>query len=174
MTLSSAILLFVTVQRLLELILARRNTRRLLANGAREAGREHYPVMVALHAAWLVTLWALGWNRPVNLILLGLFALMQMLRIWVIASLGGRWTTRIIVAPNAPLVATGPFRFVRHPNYCIVTAEIALLPLALGLPLTAMIFSILNAAMLTVRITCENRALTHAARSSAGLIQPAT
>jgi methyltransferase len=132
MTLASAILLFVTAQRLMELILARYNTRRLMAKGAREVGAGHYPAMVAIHAAWLVTLWLMGWSRPVNLILLGLFALMQMLRVWVIATLGDRWTTRIIVLPNAPLVTRGPFRFLRHPNYCVVTAEIALLPLALG------------------------------------------
>ena len=163
MTLSIAILLLVTAQRLGELMLAQRNTRRLLAHGAHEAGRGHYPVMVALHTAWLATLWWLGWNRPVNLIPLSLFALMQVLRVWVIASLGGRWTTRIIVLPGARLVAKGPFRFLRHPNYCIVTAEIVLLPLALGLPQVAIVFSILNAAMLTVRIACENRALARAA-----------
>jgi len=163
MTLSIAILLLVTAQRLGELMLAQRNTRRLLAHGAHEAGRGHYPVMVALHTAWLATLWWLGWNRPVNLIPLSLFALMQILRVWVIASLGGRWTTRIIVLPGARLVAKGPFRFLRHPNYCIVTAEIVLLPLALGLPQVAIVFSILNAAMLTVRIACENRALARAA-----------
>ena len=151
------------------MLLARRNTRRLLARGGHEAGRAHYPVMVALHGAWLMSLWVLGWNRPVNLILAGLFAVMQVLRVWVIASLGGRWTTRIIVLRGAPLVAKGPFRFVRHPNYCIVTAEIALLPLAFGLPVTAIVFSALNAAMLTVRIACENRALALAG----GSIQPA-
>ena len=172
MTLATAILLFVTAQRLLELLLARRNTSRLLARGAHEVGAKHYPVMVALHTAWLVTLWVLGWNRPVNLILLGLFAVMQLLRVWVIASLGGRWTTRIIALPAAPLVATGPFRFVRHPNYCIVTAEIALLPLALGLPGVALLFTLLNAAMLTVRIGCENRALARAGRASPRPIQP--
>ena len=165
MSLSIALLLLVTAQRLLELIVARRNTARLLTKGAREAGAAHYPVMVALHTAWLATLWILGWHRPVNLILLGLFALMQILRIWVIATLGERWTTRIIVLPMAPLVRRGPFRFLRHPNYCIVTAEIALLPLALGLPRVALLFSVLNAAMLTVRIGCENRALARAGRA---------
>ena len=166
MTLSSGILLFVTVQRLCELVLAQRNTSRLLAAGAIEAGRGHYPVIVALHAAWLAALWFQGWNRPVNLTLLAVFAVMQALRVWVIASLGGRWTTRIIVLPDAPLVTKGPFRFVRHPNYCIVTAEIALLPLALGLTGTAIVFSILNAAMLTVRIGCENRALAKASAAN--------
>ena len=162
MTWASAILLFVTVQRLFELVLARRNTALLLAKGAVEAGREHYPVMVAMHAAWLAALWYLGWAQPVSLVLLGLFALMQVLRVWVIASLGGRWTTRIIVLPAADLVAKGPFRFGRHPKYCIVTAEIALLPLALGLPWVALVFSVLNAAMLMVRIPCEERALREA------------
>jgi methyltransferase len=159
MTLASAILLWVTVQRALELVLARRNTRRLLAQGAHEVGAAHYPAMVLLHASWLLALWLEGWNRPVNLPLLALFAVMQGLRVWVIATLGRRWTTRIIVLPHAPLVSGGPFRWLRHPNYCVVTAEIALLPLALGLPLLALLFTLLNAAMLTLRIACENRAL---------------
>ena len=162
-----------TAQRVLELVVARRNTARLLAAGAVEAGREHYPIMVAMHGAWLASLWVLGWNRPVNLILLAVFAVMQVLRVWVISSMGGRWTTRIIVLPAAPLVAKGPFRFVRHPNYCIVTAEILLLPLALGLPLLAILFSILNAAMLTVRISCENRALARASRMPVAPMQQA-
>ena len=168
MTASSAILFYVTVQRLFELILSQRNTRALLAAGAHEEGRRHYPAMVALHAAWLGTLWLLGWDKPVNLIVLTLFALLQVLRLWVLATLGKRWTTRIIVLPNAPLVVSGPFRFLRHPNYCIVTAEIALLPLALGLPLTAVVFSTLNAAMLTLRITLENHALAHVRETTGG------
>jgi methyltransferase len=159
MTFAIAILLWVTVQRGLELVLAARNTRRLRAMGAHEVGAAHYPAMVLLHATWLAALWLEGWNRPVNLPLLALFAVMQGLRVWVIATLGRRWTTRIIVLPHAPLVARGPFRWLRHPNYCVVTAEIALLPLALGLPLIALLFTLLNAAMLTVRIGCENRAL---------------
>jgi len=161
MSLSTASLSFVTLQRLLELILARRNTRWLLAKGGHEAGAAHYPVMVGLHAAWLAALWLLGRHQPVSLILLSAFALMQILRVWVIATLGQRWTTRIIVLPGAPLVNRGPFRWLRHPNYCIVTCEIALLPLALGLAWVAILFSILNAAMLSVRIACENRALAH-------------
>jgi hypothetical protein len=102
MTPAVATLLFVTAQRLGELMLARRNTQKLLARGAREAGRSHYPVMVGLHAAWLATLWGLGWNRPVHLPVLALLSVTQMLQVWVIASLGERWTTRIIVLPGAP------------------------------------------------------------------------
>jgi methyltransferase len=164
MTPAVATLLFVTAQRLGELMLARRNTQKLLARGAREAGRSHYPVMVGLHAAWLATLWGLGWNRPVHLPVLALLGVTQMLQVWVIASLGERWTTRIIVLPGAPLVRAGPFGGLRHPNSCIVTAEIALLPLALGLTWVAIVFSLLNAMMLKVRITCENRALACGAR----------
>jgi methyltransferase len=158
-TFAGAILLWVTVQRLAELVLASANTRRLRAEGAHEVGAAHYPAMVLLHAGWLLALWLEGWNRPVNLPLLALFAVMQVLRVWVIATLGRRWTTRIIILPGAPLVSGGPFRWLRHPNYCVVTAEIALLPLALGLPWVALLFTLLNAAMLTVRIGAENRAL---------------
>jgi len=162
MTPAIAVLLFVTAQRLGELVLDRRNTRRLLAMGAQEAGAEHYPAMLALHSLWIATLWLLGWNQPVNLVLLALFALMQILRVWVIGTLGSRWTTRIIVLPHAPLVRRGPFRWLRHPNYTVVMIEIALLPLTLGLPVVALVFTILNAAMLWVRIRAENRALAAA------------
>ena len=163
MTLATIVLLLVTLQRLSELVIARANTRRLLAQGAVEVGRGHYPAMVSLHSAWLVALWVLGWNRPVNLVLLALFAVMQGLRLWVLATLGRRWTTRIIVLPGAPLASGGPFRWLRHPNYAVVIAEIALLPLALGLPLVALVFSGLNAWMLRVRIGAENAALAHGA-----------
>ncbi|WP_068072807.1 isoprenylcysteine carboxyl methyltransferase family protein [Novosphingobium lentum] len=159
MTLAIAVLLFVTAQRLGELIIARRNTRLLMAQGAIEHGRAHYPVMVLLHASWLATLWLLAWDRPVNLLLLAAFMVMQGLRVWVLMVLGTRWTTRVIVLPGEPLVARGPFRWVRHPNYCIVVAEIALLPLAFGLIGVAIVFSLLNAWMLWVRIGCENQAL---------------
>lgn len=159
MTLAVAILAFVTVQRLIELVIARSNTRYLLARGGIEIGRGHYPLLVVLHAAWLAALWWYGRQAPVNLVLLALFMVMQALRVWVLATLGRRWTTRIIVLPGAPLVARGPFRFLRHPNYCVVVAEIALLPLALGLPWLAVLFSILNALVLTIRIRAENEAL---------------
>lgn len=157
--LALAILGFVTVQRLAELQLARRNSSRLLAEGAVEHGRGHYAFLVALHGAWLAALWALAPGRPVALPLLALFALLQLGRVWVIATLGKRWTTRIIVKPGAPLVASGPYRWLSHPNYLIVTLEIALLPLVFGLWPIALVFSLLNGLVLWVRIRAENAAL---------------
>jgi methyltransferase len=159
------ILGFVTLQRLGELVLSNRNTALLKASGAREVGREHYPYMVALHALWLGGLWwlAVPWQgesgRPVSLALLVVYALLQVLRVWVIGSLGGRWTTRIIVLPEAPLVQSGPYRFLSHPNYVVVAGEIAVLPLMFGLIWFAVLFSVLNAVILYVRIRTENAAL---------------
>ena len=127
--------------------------------GGYEIGAGHYPLIVALHAAWLAALWAYGWDRPVGLPWLGVFILLQLLRVWVIHSLGGRWTTRIMVLPDAPLVRRGPYRFVSHPNYMVVIAEIAVLPLAFGLVGIAVIFSFLNALVLWVRIRAESNAL---------------
>ncbi len=159
MTLATVILALVTLQRLGELWLARRNTARLLANGAREAAPEHYGLLVAMHAAWLIALWIWGREQSVNLLWLGVFVVLQALRVWVIATLGGRWTTRIIVLPGAPLVAAGPYRFISHPNYVVVAGEIATLPLALQCPAIAAIFTLLNAVILIIRIRAENRAL---------------
>lgn len=163
MILSVALLAFVTAQRLGELVLARRNTRRLLARGAVEAGAGHYPFIVALHAAWLAGLWLLAWDRTVNLWLLAVFVGLQALRIWIIASLGERWTTRIITLPGQPLIRRGPYRFLSHPNYVVVAAEIFVLPTAFGLVWFALLFSALNAAMMAVRISSETRALRAAA-----------
>ena len=158
-----AILAFVTLQRLSELMLARANTRRLLALGAHEYGQAHYPLIVALHAAWLASLWWLAPGRPIHWPFLILFALLQLGRLWVIRTLGPRWTTRIIVLPGAPLVTGGPFRFVSHPNYLVVIGEIAVLPLVFGLWPLALIFSALNAAILWIRVAEENRALARLA-----------
>lgn len=157
-----ALLTFVTLQRLAELVHAKRNTKALMAQGGREIGAEHYPYMVVMHAAWLVGLWIFGWNQPIDLFWLAIFAVLQLLRVWILATLGGRWTTRIIVLPDTPKIVTGPYRFLSHPNYVIVVGEIAALPLAFGLPLFALVFSLLNAAMLTVRIKAENKALKDA------------
>ena len=153
------ILGLVTLQRLGELWLAERNTRRLLAKGAHEVGRGHYPFIVAIHAGWLVALWLLGPGPPIHIWPLVLYVALQAARVWVIATLGERWTTRIIVLPGAPLVRHGPYRWLDHPNYLIVVAEIAVLPLVFGLPVVAAFFSVLNAAGLWVRIREENRAL---------------
>ena len=154
-----AILTFVTLQRLAELRLADRNSRRLLADGALEHAAGHYPFLVGLHMAWLAALWWWAPGRAIDWALLALFALLQLGRIWVIATLGKRWTTRIIVKPGAPLVRSGPYRFLNHPNYWIVSAEIAVLPLVFGLVGIAIAFSLLNAIILWVRIRAENSAL---------------
>jgi len=156
---SIALLAFVTLQRLVELPLAHANTNRLLAAGGHEVGAAHYPWIVALHGAWLLTLWWLAPGRPVDIPFLLLFLLIELGRVWVLRTLGNRWTTRIIVVPGEELVATGPYRFVRHPNYLVVVGEIAVLPLVFGLWDVAIIFSLLNAVILTVRIRAENRAL---------------
>ena len=158
MSLGVAVLAFVTLQRLAELWLANSNSRRLLAQGAREFGAGHYPLIVAVHAAWLAALWWWAPGRPINIVMLIAFGLLQLGRVWVIASLGSRWTTRIIVAPQ-PLVRKGPYRWVDHPNYLIVVLEIAFLPLAFGLWPIALVFSALNAAVLAVRIKAEDEAL---------------
>jgi methyltransferase len=165
-SLASVILAFVTFQRLGELALSHYNTRKLLARGAIEAGAGHYPLIVSVHAAWLVALWIWGHDASVNLVALAVFAALQGLRVWIIATLGGRWTTRIIVLPGEPLVASGPYRYLSHPNYAVVAAEIAILPLALHLPLLALIFTGLNAAVLAVRIRAETRALSVSAAAA--------
>lgn len=164
MTLAVLLLAFVTLERLGELVLAKRNTQALLAQGAREASPGHYPLIVALHAAWLAGLWLFAWDQPLHPLWTVLFLALQVLRLWVLATLGPRWTTRIIVLPQAPLVRRGPYRFLNHPNYVVVIGEIAVLPLALGQPLFALVFSLLNAAILTVRIRAENAALAGATR----------
>jgi methyltransferase len=118
--------------------------------------------MILFHAAWLAGLWLLAYDHPVEPFSLALFVVLQMVRLWVLATLGRRWTIRVIVVPGERLVAQGPYRFFRHPNYAVVTGEIAVVPLALGLPAYALVFSILNAGMLAIRITAENAALLRA------------
>jgi methyltransferase len=155
-----AILGYVTLERLLELRLAGRNTRRLLASGAREHGAAHYPYIVVVHVLWLASLWVTAPRQHlVDSFWLAMFVLLQAARIWVLATLGPRWTTRIIVAHDEELVKEGPYRYLNHPNYWVVIGEIAVLPLIFGLWQIALIFTVLNAAVLTVRIREENRAL---------------
>jgi len=162
MTLTIAILALVTLQRLGELFLSKRNTRRLLERGAHEVAPGHYPLIVAVHMLWLAALWWFAPGRPIDGFWLAIFVLLQIARIWVIATLGERWTTRIIILPDAPLVARGPYRWVNHPNYLVVISEIAVLPLVWGLWPVALLFSALNAAVLSIRIREENRALRSA------------
>ncbi len=159
MTFTYWILGLVTLSRLAELPIASANTRRLIAAGGHEVAPGHYPAIVALHIAWLGALWWLAPGRPVSLPLLAVFGVVEVARIWTVQSLGKRWTTRIIIVPGEALVRRGPYRFVYHPNYLVVIAEIALLPLVFGLWQVALVLSILNAILLTVRIRAENRAL---------------
>lgn len=165
LTLYTALIALVGVERLVELYLSKRNARRAFARGAAEHGRGHYRVMAAFHTLFLVSCvaeaWlsgrafpgALGWAALVG------STLAQALRYWAIATLGDRWNTRVIVLPNAPPVTGGPYRFVRHPNYLAVIVEVALLPLVHGGWVTALAFSLGNAALLWVRIRAEEAAL---------------
>lgn len=155
------VLAVVALQRGIELWYAQRNTRRLREAGAIEVAPEQHPLFVALHLAWLLAMALLipAATQP-NWILLASFAALQALRIWVIATLGPFWTTRILTLPAAPLVVRGPYRFLRHPNYVIVILEIAVLPLAFGAIAIALVFSILNGLLLTWRIVAEDRALS--------------
>jgi methyltransferase len=153
------ILAIVTLQRVGELIISDYNTRKLVARGAVEAAARHYPLIVAVHAAWLISLWVLGRDQPVSTTALLVYLVLQGFRFWVMRTLGARWTTRIIVLPRQPLVSAGPYRFLSHPNYAVVAGEIAILPLVLGLPLLTAVFTLLNAAVIAIRIDAENRAL---------------
>jgi len=155
-----AIVALVILQRAGELVLANRNTQKLKARGAVEIGAGHYRFIVLLHMAWLM---AVLWMIPFPVVIywgwILVFLLLQALRVWVIASLGPYWTTRIISLPGMPLVKRGPYRFIRHPNYLVVAGEILVLPLAFGETLVAIVFSIANAAVLYWRIRQEETGL---------------
>ena len=150
----------VALQRLFELLVAARNTRRLLAEGGVEHGARHYPLLVGLHAAWLAALLLfVGAEAPVIWPLLAAYLVFQGLRVWTVLSLGRFWTTRIITKADAPLVRRGPYRFMRYPNYAVVIVEIALLPLVFGAWEIALGFRIANLALLWHRVAVENAAL---------------
>jgi methyltransferase len=155
-----AVVALVAIERLVELWYAQRNTRALIEEGGVEVGGGHYPLIVALHAAWLIAIVAtVPADAVVSVPLLVLFAILQGFRAWVLLSLGRFWTTRVITVPGAPLVRRGPYRLLRHPNYVVVAAEIAVLPLAFGTWVVALVFSALNGALLAWRISVENQAL---------------
>ncbi|MFJ1899043.1 isoprenylcysteine carboxyl methyltransferase family protein [Streptomyces sp. NPDC088115] len=164
----TALVLAVAGERLAELAVALRNTRWALARGGVETGRAHYPAMVALHTALL-----LGCLVEVRLAerpfvplfgwaMVAVVVAAQGLRWWCVRTLGRRWNTRVIVVPGRPLVTGGPYRLLRHPNYAAVAAEGLALPLVHGAWLTAALFTVLNAALMTVRVRCEEAALTTA------------
>ena len=152
---------FLVVQRLAELAFARRNQRALEARGAIEVGRGHYPAMVALHAGWLLTLaTTIEPATPVSMPLLAFFLLLQCGRAWVLATLGSRWTTRVVVLPDATRIRNGPYRYLDHPNYLIVCSEIAVVPLMFGAWAIALIATAANLLLLRTRLEVENEALT--------------
>jgi methyltransferase len=153
------LLAYVTAQRLVELRWAKQNEERLLAAGGVEYGQSHLRLMTLLHAGWLAGLWLLAYDHSVHLAYFAVFVLLQIGRFWVLLTLGRRWTIRVIVMTGEKLVASGPYRWLRHPNYAIVIGEIAVVPLALGMPYYALVFSLLNAILLLIRIRQENAAL---------------
>ena len=155
-----AVVGFLVIQRLAELVLAHRNHRALLARGAIEVGERHYHAFVALHAGWLLALGVtIDPRASVSIPLLFVFGLFQCGRIWVIATLGTRWTTRVMVLPGATRIRSGPYRFVDHPNYLIVCGEIAVVPLVFGAWPLAAVASVLNLLLLRKRLAVENKAL---------------
>lgn len=155
------VLAYLIVQRLGELVYAASNTRRLLSQGAREFGADHYHYFILLHGSWILLMVMLA--RPdhaLNPFLLSAFFLSQILRLWTLASIGKWWTTRIISAPHFPRVKKGPYKFLSHPNYTVVIIEVAIVPMLLGLWWVAILFSVLNAILLRHRIGIENQVLT--------------
>ncbi|MDQ0208463.1 isoprenylcysteine carboxyl methyltransferase family protein [Alkalicoccobacillus murimartini] len=162
----------VIVQRLAEVGVARSNERWMKDQGAFEAGASHYPVMVAMHCCFFVSLLVeVTWIKTSSWTLwsvvpLAIFLVAQMIRVWALVSLGKFWNTKIIVLPGAEPVKRGPYRWIRHPNYVVVIAEVLLLPLIFQAYFTAVVFSLLNAAMLMVRIKAEEEALDQGGKYS--------
>ena len=169
-----AILTLVTLQRLVELFIARRNTKRLLANGGVEVSSGHYPLIVLFHTVWIAGLWYAVWGEAVNWSWAFVYVVLQAARGWVIAALGSRWTTRIIVVPGETLRHAGPYKYFRHPNYMIVAAEIFILPLVFGLWWYAIIFGCINLGLLFWRIREEERALKPLREENQFPVEPST
>ncbi|WP_298914667.1 isoprenylcysteine carboxylmethyltransferase family protein [uncultured Algimonas sp.] len=151
-------LAYVVFERLVELPIATRNTKRLIAQGGVEHSPRHYPLIVAVHAGWILAMVWWGHDNPLNMIWLGVYAVLQVLRVYILGTLGRRWTTRIIVLPDEAKVTKGPFALVPHPNYLLVICEILVAPLVLGLWEVAAIFGALNAMILVIRVSAEERA----------------
>ena len=168
----AALVALVGVERLAELVVSTRNAAWSLARGGVEYGRGHYPVMVALHSGFLVAMLAEAWVRRPEVppwlawSMLAVVIAAQALRWWCIATLGHRWNTRVIVVPGLAPVTTGPYRWLRHPNYVAVVVEGVALPLVHSAWVTAIVFTIANAALLAVRIRVEDAALSTLTRGT--------
>jgi methyltransferase len=156
---SLTILSLVVAQRLAELFIAHRNTKRLLDNGGVEVSSGHYPLIVAFHAVWLAGLWYFVWGHSVIWPWAFAYLVLQAARGWIIAALGSRWTTRIIIVPGETLNTSGPYKYFRHPNYMIVAAEIFVLPMVFGLWFYALVMGCINLGILFWRIREEETAL---------------
>ncbi|WP_445683388.1 isoprenylcysteine carboxyl methyltransferase family protein [Solibacillus sp. FSL W8-0474] len=157
------VLAFIIIQRLVELLIAKRNEKSMLAKGAYEVGASHYPFMILLHVSFFVSLiveviYFTGQLTP-QYILIFIFLLLQLLRVWCLASLGPFWNTKIIILPGANVVVKGPYSYIRHPNYLVVCLEIAVIPLMFQAYFTAICFTILNLIILSIRIPLEEKAL---------------
>ncbi|MGG4011806.1 isoprenylcysteine carboxyl methyltransferase family protein [Bacillus smithii] len=155
---------WLVLQRLIELRIAKRNEKRLIDKGAVEFGSGHYPWMVLLHCAFFLSLLAevQGFGKTPHrywIFLLFLFFCLQMARIWIITSLGPYWNTKIIVLKGAEAIKKGPYRWIRHPNYWLVTLELILIPLLFQAYITLFLFFLLNQSMLRIRIRTEEKAL---------------
>lgn len=159
-------LAYIILERLIELPIANRNTKRLKALGGVEHSPGHYPLIVAVHTGWIVAMVWMGHDSQPLWSLLAVYVGLQVLRLYILGTLGRRWTTRIIVLPDEQKVTKGPFGLVPHPNYLLVIAEILIAPLVLGLWEVAAIFSALNAAVLVIRVSAEERAWASAQADS--------
>lgn len=166
------ILAFVIIQRIVELFIAKRNEKLMLAKGAYEVGAAHYPLMILLHVSFFISfiIEVIYFKSiiAVNYNLFVLFLLLQLLRVWCLASLGPFWNTKIIILPGAEVVVKGPYSFMRHPNYFVVCLEIAVLPLMFQAYVTAVCFTILNVIILSIRIPIEEKALKEATNYRTG------
>ena len=153
-------ILFVITQRLSELYIARGNEKWLRSQGAVEYGKEHYPFIVALHTLFIISMiveYIIRGSSPIGFVFLVLFILLLLFKFWALSSLGKYWNTKIFRVPGTGPVKKGPYKLFKHPNYFIVVCEIAIIPMVFHLYYTAIIFTVLNAIMLTVRIRVENK-----------------
>lgn len=155
----------IIIQRLLELLIAKRNEKWMKGQGALEFGRGHYQVMVMMHSLFFVVLLfeKITFNRTVSPLwpfLLIIFVFAQLVRVWALTSLGRYWNTKILVLPNVEVIRKGPYRYIKHPNYLVVSIELLVIPLLFGAYFTVCLFTLMNVIMLSIRIPAEERALT--------------